>query len=210
LNRSKDGMTAGNPRRGVHSIAIMLACFAAYLIADLWTKEWALENLSRPRTGEVPPVCAPDENGRVMRHNLPLPPRDFIPGLLELRYAENCGAAFSIMRTAPAWFRTTVIGLAAVAATVVLSVLFLRGSGGRPFAAAVPLVLAGALGNLIDRIRHGFVVDFLLVDPDLFTYPVFNVADILIAIGMGLLLIEGFMKRRPENPTELARGRSVG
>ena len=58
-----------------------------------------------------------------------------------------------------------------------------------------PNAAAGAIGNLSDRLRHGFVVDFLQVDPKLFSYPVFNVADITIAIGVGLLIIDNL--RRP-------------
>ncbi len=202
-------MTAESVRRSARSIAIMLGCLVVYIAADLWTKEWALDNLSRPRTGETRAVCVPDENGRVLYHRLPEPARPFIPGLIKLSYAENCGAAFSMLRTAPAWLRASVFGIATVGASVVLGVLFVRGSGGRLFAAAVPFILAGALGNLSDRVRHGFVVDFLLVDPDLFSYPVFNVADIVIVIGVGLMLIDGMMKPRPDGKGELARGQSV-
>jgi signal peptidase II len=70
-----------------------------------------------------------------------------------------------------------------------------RTCGGAPFAWAVPLIVSGALGNLTDRVRHGFVVDFLQVDPDLFTYPIFNLADATIAIGVCLLLIDGVRKQ---------------
>jgi signal peptidase II len=61
----------------------------------------------------------------------------------------------------------------------------------------VPLIVSGAVGNnLSDRPRHGFVVDFLQVHPDLFRYPIFNVADIWIAIGVLLLLLDGSRKPR--------------
>jgi signal peptidase II len=59
------------------------------------------------------------------------------------------------------------------------------------------LIVSGAVGNnLSDRPRHGFVVDFLQVDPALFSYPIFNVADIWIAIGVGFLLVDGILHRR--------------
>ena len=187
----------------------MLGCLVVYGAADIGTKEWALESLSRARSGEVPPVCVPEENGGVVYQRIPLPSKPLIPGVIRLTYAENCGAAFSMLRTAPAWVRAGVFGIATVAASIMLLVMFVRGSGGRLFGAAVPFILAGALGNLSDRVRHGFVVDFLQVDPKLFVYPVFNVADIVIVVGVGLLLIDGMLKPRPDDKSALARGQSA-
>jgi signal peptidase II len=66
------------------------------------------------------------------------------------------------------------------------------------------LILSGAIGNVSDRIRHGFVVDFIQVDPRLFEYPTFNVADIAISIGVGLLLIDGMKKPAPAQATAAA------
>jgi signal peptidase II len=72
--------------------------------------------------------------------------------------------------------------------------------------------LSGALGNLSDRVRHGFVVDFIQVDPKLFEYPTFNVADIAITIGVALLLIDGMKKPDPapaasaQTNAQVARG----
>jgi signal peptidase II len=117
-----------------------------------------------------------------------------VEGVLRATYAENCGAAFSMLREAPGWVRALVFGVASIGAAIVLTTMFVRGSGGTLFAAAVPLILSGALGNLTDRVRHGFVVDFIQVDPKLFSYPVFNVADVWIAIGVGLLLLDGLKK----------------
>ena len=172
----------------------MLALLALYTVADLASKEWALDALSRARTGNQPPVCQPDAQGYMDMQRLPTPPQLFIAGVLDMHYAENCGAAFGMLRSAPGWLRALVFGLAAVGASVVLIVMFVRGSGGKLFAAAVPLVLSGALGNLSDRVRHGFVVDFIQVNPRLFEYPTFNVADIAITVGVGLLLIDGAKK----------------
>jgi len=188
----------------------MLGCLAVYGALDLGSKEWALDNLSRARATEPPPVCVPDAHGGVVYQRVALASRPLVPGVLRLLYAENCGAAFSMLRTAPAWVRAFVFGIAAVGASIMLLIMFVRGVGGRLFAAAVPFVLAGAWGNLVDRVRHGFVVDFLQVDPALFVYPVFNVADIVIVIGAGLLLIDGLVKQRSGGAkSELARGHSA-
>lgn len=181
-------------RRGTRALGLMVVGLGLSLFADLATKEWALDNLSRERTGDKPPVCDANAQGGIVYQRVPLGSQVLIPGLLNLRYAENCGAAFSMLRTAPSWVRGGVFGTAAVAASIMLVLMFYRGNGGPAFAAAVPLIVSGALGNLADRIRHGFVVDFLQVDPDLFVYPIFNVADATIFVGVALLLIDGFRK----------------
>ena len=184
--------------RSPRSIAVMLVSLALLTAIDLGTKEWALRNLSAPRPSENrAAVCEPDARGRSGYQRQPELPRPLIDGVLNLYYAENCGAAFSMLRTAPGWLRLVLFGSASVGAAFVLISMFVRGAGGPLLAAAVPLIVSGAVGNnLGDRPRHGFVVDFLQVHPDLFRYPIFNVADIWIAIGVALLLIDGFRKPR--------------
>jgi signal peptidase II len=181
-------------RRTPRALIFMLASLIVFTALDLWSKDWALEHLSHERSGEKPALCVPTAAGRTPFQRLPLPSQPLIEGVLRLSYAENCGAAFSMLRTAPAAIRAIVFGVANVAALIVLVLLFVRGSGGSGFALAVPLIASGAVGNMSDRLRHGFVVDFIQVDPRLFNYPVFNVADIAIAIGVGLLLLDNLRK----------------
>lgn len=171
----------------------MLVSLSLYTFADLATKEYALDNLSTPSTHPTP-VCEADQHGHRSFQRIPSQAVPLVDGVLRLYYAENCGAAFSMLRAAPGWLRALVFGVANIGAVLVLSVMFVRGAGGKPFAAAVPLILSGAIGNLSDRVRHGFVVDFIQVDPRLFSYPVFNVADIAIAVGVGLMLLDGMKK----------------
>jgi signal peptidase II len=173
----------------------MLVSLSLYTFADLASKEWALNALSRARVGEAPPTCEPDERGYLRMQRIPVDTVTVIDGYLELRYAENCGAAFGMLRTAPSWVRAAVFGIAGVGACIVLGMMFMRGSGGRLFAWSVPLVLSGAIGNLADRVRHGFVVDFIRFHiRNSWEYPTFNVADIAIAVGVGLLLLDGLKK----------------
>ncbi|MDB4975333.1 MAG: Lipoprotein signal peptidase [Myxococcaceae bacterium] len=193
-----EGAGAREVRRSTRALLVMLALLSLYTVADLASKEWALDTLSRARTGQQPPICQPDEQGYMDMQRLPTPPTHFIAGILDMHYAENCGAAFGMLRSAPGWVRALVFGVAAIGASIVLIVMFVRGSGGKPFAVAVPLILSGAIGNLSDRVRHGFVVDFIQVDPKLFEYPTFNVADIAITIGVALLLIDGMKKPQTE------------
>jgi len=188
-------------RRSSRSILLMLASLALLTALDLGSKQWALDHLSRERTGPQAPVCQPDGRGQIAHQRIALDVRTALPGLIEYAYAENCGAAFSMLRSAPTWLRVSLFGAATVAAVVVLITMFVRGSGGPAFAAAVPLTLSGALGNFSDRVRHGFVVDFIRFDPDLIHYPTFNVADIAIVAGVVLIVLDGMMKpRAPRSP----------
>jgi signal peptidase II len=192
--------------RDKRALAFMLLSLVLYTFADLGSKEWALNRLSHARNGEPPPVCQPDESGYVRMQRLPQRTVTLIEGYLEFRYAENCGAAFGMLRTAPSWLRALIFGIAGIGACIVLSAMFLRGQGGKLFAYSVPLVLSGAIGNLADRVRHGFVVDFIRFHiHDNWEYPTFNVADCTIAIGVGLLLLDG-LKKPQAQPAALQHG----
>ncbi|MGO9059107.1 MAG: signal peptidase II, partial [Candidatus Binataceae bacterium] len=105
-----------------------------------------------------------------------------IPNWLDITYTLNPGAAFSLFAGMPAWFRNSfLLGLAA-GAIVVLVVLLIRDPRFSLTSAALALILAGAIGNLIDRVWRGPVVDFILMHYYRHNYPVFNVADSAITI----------------------------
>ena len=163
---------------------------SALLAADLGTKDWASNTLSEERAVPPPDTCTP---GRLQR--APLPSIVVIEGYLEMQYAENCGAAFGIGNDWSTTTRRLVFIPAALVATFALFWMFWRGSGGPLFAWSVPFVVSGAVGNLVDRIRYGYVVDFIRFHVhDAFEYPTFNVADIAIVVGVGLLVLDGFRK----------------
>ncbi|HEX7251153.1 MAG TPA: signal peptidase II [Burkholderiales bacterium] len=108
----------------------------------------------------------------------------------------NKGAAFSFLADAPGWQAPLLAGFAVIAAAV-LSVLIVRNSGKALFCTGLALVLGGALGNVIDRLRFGHVVDFLDFHAAGWHFPAFNVADSAITIGAALLILEGFLPARP-------------
>lgn len=165
---------------------------------DLGTKSWAEENLSRPRRGEAPPVCEPGEDGWSEYQRMRDDSVVWVEDWLELEYAENCGAAFSLLHGAPHQLRVAIFSLAALAAVLVLSFLFASGRGGIWLSIGAPLVVSGALGNLVDRLRYGYVVDFIHFQwPGLFDYPVFNVADIGVVVGVICLVIDGWRSDAP-------------
>jgi signal peptidase II len=107
----------------------------------------------------------------------------------------NHGAAFSFLAGASGWQRWFFIGLGAVAALFI--VWLLRSHGGqRLFSWALALILGGALGNVIDRLLHGYVVDFIQVHYRDAYFPAFNVADSAITVGAALLILDELMRVR--------------
>ncbi len=191
---SKPAETAPPPiRRSTQALIACVLGALALTALDIGTKTWAETALSRERAGEAPPICE-ETDGYIAYQRLRGEPHVLVEDVFEFEYAENCGAAFGLMRNAPAIARRVVFGIAATAAVVALFVLFWQGRGGSLFAWSVPLVASGALGNLIDRIRYGYVVDFIHVhyEPWQFDYPTFNVADITITIGVVLLVLDSF------------------
>ena len=111
-------------------------------------------------------------------------PRSLIHGVLGLRYTENTDVAFNLLRAVPERVRAPMLLVVGVLAMLaLLGFLLLR--QGRPGFARIPLLLltAGALGNVLDRLVRGYVVDFVQVPH----WPVFNVADIYVTAGAILL-----------------------
>lgn len=108
---------------------------------------------------------------------------EIIPGFFYLTYLENRGAAFSIMQD----MRWVLVAITLVA-VLVMARFFMKFSS---FRARLPLslLMAGATGNLIDRVRQGFVVDFLHFYPFGYDFPVFNFADICVDVGAVFLAI---------------------
>ena len=120
-------------------------------------------------------------------------PREEVTGFLNLVLAYNKGAAFSMLADAPGWQTPLLIGFALAAAAIVTT-LILRNLRKRLFCLGLALILGGALGNLIDRVRFGHVVDFLDFHALGWHWPAFNVADSAITVGAVLLILEGFVR----------------
>ena len=104
----------------------------------------------------------------------------------------NKGAAFSFLSDAPGWQTPLLVAFAVVAIGIV-GTLLLRSRGRALFCTGLALILGGALGNVIDRLRFGQVVDFLDFHAGGWHWPAFNVADSAITIGAVLLILEGFL-----------------
>jgi signal peptidase II len=107
----------------------------------------------------------------------------------------NTGAAFSFLAQAAGWQRWFFVGLGVVATLFILWML-MRHGGQRLFSLALALILGGALGNVIDRLLHGHVIDFIQVHWGSAFFPSFNVADSAITIGAGLLIVDELLRVR--------------
>jgi signal peptidase II len=115
-----------------------------------------------------------------------------------------------MLNDAPRWLRYGLFMTAAAVAVVVLLWMLVRGSGGPLFAASVPFIASGALGNLVDRVQHVYVVDFIRFHiHDVFEWPTFNVADSTITVGVILLLIDGFFFGEPGRKQDTPSGQDA-
>ncbi|QOJ16614.1 MAG: signal peptidase II [Phycisphaeraceae bacterium] len=205
------------PRRAFHSPAAwatLLLVFGVGLTADLWTKAWSFRTIAGvPVTWDREYLLAHPEWNPIPRHE----PKTAVPGrLLNFRLVINRGAVFGIGQQKRGFF----IAFTGVAIAVGM-LLFARWTLDRHRLAhvALGLILAGGVGNLYDRWQHGAVRDFLHMLPDrhlpfgwswpggadeLFPW-VFNVADVLLLVGMGLMMLHinrSDARRRREQAVE--------
>jgi signal peptidase II len=110
--------------------------------------------------------------------------------------AHNTGAAFSFLAAASGWQRWLFTGIG-IAATVFIVWLLRSHSGQKLFAFALACILGGAIGNVIDRLVHGYVVDFIQVHwGSKWFFPAFNVADSAITIGAACLILDELLRVR--------------
>lgn len=109
----------------------------------------------------------------------------------------NTGAAFSFLAEGKGWQRWFFTTIALVASVVILRLLW-KFPRQHVLCAALSCILGGALGNALDRLQHGHVVDFLLFYWQDWYFPAFNVADIAITAGAGLLLLDEVLRWRRE------------
>jgi signal peptidase II len=118
----------------------------------------------------------------------------------DLVFILNPGAAFSFLSSAAGWQRELFIGIALGASALILYLLR-KHARDRVFCLGLGLILGGAIGNVIDRLLLGAVVDFLYFHLGEYYWPAFNVADSAITCGAGLLIWDSFRKSRAKRGT---------
>jgi signal peptidase II len=190
----------------VRKLVILYLSALALVLVDQWVKYEMVARLTTrfeglPTVGArlgalYGPAPAPGWDGL---HFRPTRPTVISEDFLMLRYAENPGAAFGLFRRLPPGARGPLFHLVSIGAVVLITLYYLRLAGTRQERWALiglPLVLGGAIGNWVDRLARGFVIDFIEAHwKNVYTWPSFNVADSAIVVGVILLLIDGMVRR---------------
>ena len=133
---------------------------------------------------------------RLLEGALQLSETRYLLPVFNIVRAHNRGAAFSMFDAASGWQRWVFSALAVGVSAALIVWLKRLEQGATLLAAALALVLGGALGNVIDRLRLGYVVDFIQVHWQQHYFPAFNVADAAITTGAGLLLLDALLSSR--------------
>jgi signal peptidase II len=155
------------PRR---NIGLAVGVVVAVLVADQLSKLWILEHFSAV--------------GQSMH----------VTDFFDIVLVANHGVSFGLFNNGAA-INAIIFSLLAAIIVIALVVWLFRGPGAA-LSAAIGLVIGGAIGNVVDRLRLGAVVDFLDFHLGTWHWPAFNVADAAICIGVGLMLIDGLIGRR--------------
>lgn len=147
-----------------------LALAAAIFVADQWTKQWIL---SAYQLGDASHVTS----------------------FFNVVRAHNPGAAFSFLASESGWQRWFFTAIGVVAAVFIVWLLR-KHAGQTLFSFALACILGGAVGNVVDRLQHGYVVDWLDFHWGGWHYPAFNIADMGIVLGAGLLILDELLRLR--------------
>ncbi|MGH9947637.1 MAG: signal peptidase II [Pyrinomonadaceae bacterium] len=132
-----------------------------------------------------------------------------ISGFLNFAYAQNTGIAFSMLDDHGDTGRWGLSIVAIIAGTLVLFFFWRTPRSDDRILGSLALLLAGIAGNVVDRIRLGFVVDFIDVQIGSWHYPTFNVADMAIVFGAGLLILDMLLtKRKPDSQVSIQNPKS--
>lgn len=169
------------------------------VVAELTTRFEGLESTGdrmKAMYGEPPPLGF---DGRHFRSKRSV---EISESFLRLRYEENPGAAWGLFRSLPQNLRGPLFHLVSIGAVILIGYYFSKLSGTNPKERwalwGLSLVLGGALGNYIDRLARGFVVDFVQAHwKDQAYWPSFNVADMAICVGVGMLILDAFVRKEP-------------
>jgi signal peptidase II len=132
----------------------------------------------------------------IVEATLPFGTSLYVLPVLDLVHVRNTGAAFSFLAKASGWQRELFIGIGVLASAWILWMIARAQRSQAVFCLALGLILGGALGNVIDRVRLGAVVDFLHFHWGPYYWPAFNMADTAITCGAILLIVDAFTQGR--------------
>lgn len=184
-------------------ILITLSLFI--VVADQVTKFWAVDRLTRAFESVNAETFSERLTAFVQLRDLQRmrePPVVVLENFWQFRYVENPGAAWGSFTGIPENLRVPFFYVVSIAAIVFIGVFYRRlEENQRLLQVALALVLGGAVGNFIDRLIRGYVIDFIdwhwRNDPNLH-WPTFNIADVGISVGVTLLLLDALFARKKE------------
>ncbi len=191
---------------------ILLAVTLGVIVLDQWTKYLVVRELTTQMDGKESlgarlgaMYSDPPPQGFNGLHYQPKRHIEVSESFFRLRYAENPGAAWGLFRNLPPSTRGPLFHVVSLGAVLLITYYFRKLSGTDPEEKwalwGLPLVLGGALGNYIDRLARAFVIDFLEAHWfDKAAWPSFNIADAAICVGVGMLLVDAFVRK--EKPAE--------
>ncbi len=178
--------------------AIFLGVTLLLLGGDLWIKSWAFANVAQEPVILTRQAITPEQHALFWQAHAH-EPMEVIPGILSLHLTSNTGAVFGKGKGLQWLFALVSI----LAAGVILRVFWGSQAKAWVFHLALGLILAGALGNLYDRVVFGSVRDMLWLFPDHGIWPwIFNIADAALMVGVGLVLLTAWRQpQRIPSPT---------
>ncbi|WP_301099121.1 signal peptidase II [Otariodibacter sp.] len=147
------------------------------IVVDLWTKYSIVQHFELHESLNILPI-------------------------FDLTYTRNHGAAFSFLADHSGWQKYLFLGLAIVISIGLVVMLFKNKRDLKLQNSGYALIIGGAIGNAIDRAYNGYVIDFLHFYWDIYHYPVFNIADVSIVVGAGLLILESFLEHRKSKKSD--------
>ena len=188
-------------RRTVLTMALITV---AVLLVDQASKWWAVGRLTAAFSegGALVFFGRAPEPGPDDFHFRPVDQIVFHDEYFRLNYTENPAAAFGLFKNVPEKFRGPLFHVSSLAALLLIAFTFrtLRGRRDERFAhVGLSLLLGGILGNAVDRLQRGFVIDFVELHwKDALAFPAFNVADVAIVTGLVLLVVDAFVRDEPK------------
>lgn len=202
---------------------VFLSIVVVVVVADQISKWHAVANLTlamAPPPGQSEPLGFGERFSRFMweRHPRRSEPVAVFESFWHFRYAENPGSAFSFLSGQPAWFRTPFFLVVSVAAMIFILFYYRRTTPEQKWLRmALALVFGGAVGNFVDRMHLGYVIDF--IDWHVFidwrvpvidwyigerTWPTFNIADSAITVGIAVMVVEMWFQKDPDKKSDKA------
>jgi signal peptidase II len=163
------------------------------IVLDQITKIWAVSALAVP-DGQLPANA----------HHIRTKVHTVFESWFNFKLAGNKGAAFGLFNGMSDSYRVLFFVIISLVAVAVIITLYRKADGEKLQRFALTMILGGAVGNLIDRIRLGYVIDFIDWHYGAKHWPTFNIADVAISVGVGLLLIDSFRPHHRKAAKEAA------